>query len=111
MVDSLRSHLLVTLELTEIPPTGYISTGEMVTGLAELTGLNYLNIAFAKPTPRLEPKNPHPLIRIVLPALTCFYFGGGSDYLEDFVARIDCPRLNSQLPALNYYCFATFGVL
>ena len=86
---------LVTLELTEIPPTGYISTGEMVTGLAELTRLNYLNVAFAKPTPRLKRDNSHPLIRTVLPALTCFYFGGGSDYLEDFVARIDCPRLNS----------------
>ena len=85
---------LVTLELTEIPPSGYISTEAMVTGLAGLTRLNYLYIGFKRRTPRVEQKNLHPLIRTVLPALTCFYFGGDSDYLEDFVSRIDCPRLN-----------------
>ena len=36
-----------------------------------------------------------PISRAVLPALNHFIFCGISDYLEDFVARIDAPRLHS----------------
>jgi hypothetical protein len=86
---------LVTLQFTGIPPTGYISPEAMVACLAALTRLNSLSIEFAKPTPRLERKHLHPLARTVLPALTYLWFGGDSDYLEHFVARLDCPRLNS----------------
>ena len=44
---------------------------------------------------RLEQKQLHPVIRTVLPALASFEVRGDSDYLEDLVARIDCPRLKS----------------
>jgi hypothetical protein len=84
---------LVTLELTRIPPTGYISSEAMVTGLAALSKLNSLTIKFKQPTPRLERKHLRPLTQTVLP-LTYFWFEGASEYLEDLVARIDCPRLN-----------------
>jgi hypothetical protein len=86
---------LVTLQLTGIPPTGYISPETMVACLAALTRLDSLSIVFTKPTLLLERKHLLPLVRAVLPALTYIWLGGDSDYLEHFVARIDCPRLNS----------------
>ena len=91
----LSAHDLVTLELSEIPPNSYISNWMMVTGMTALTKLRSLSIAFSDhPIPRHE-RNRHSCIQTVLPALTSFRFRGFSDYLEDLVARIACPRLNS----------------
>ncbi|KAH9164284.1 hypothetical protein EDB89DRAFT_2017780 [Lactarius sanguifluus] len=67
----------------------------MVAGMAALTRLRSLSIEFKEPTPCLEQKHLYPIpIRPVLPSLTSFWFQGNSEYLEDLVARIDCPRLN-----------------
>ena len=86
---------LVTLKLIEIPPAGYISPEAMVTSLTASTRLESLSITFTIPTPHLERQHLHPLIRTILPAVTFVWFGGSSDYLEDLVTRIGCPRLNS----------------
>ncbi len=43
--------------------------------------------------PDWESQHPFPPTRSVLPALTTFWFTGTNEYLEDFVARIDTPRL------------------
>ena len=45
--------------------------------------------------PTRERRHPPPPTRTVLPALTHFEFQGVSEYLEDLVARIDAPLLDS----------------
>ena len=86
---------LVALELRKIPQTGYIPPEAMVTGLATLTRLEHLSIQFQSPASRPNRIRLPPAIRAVLPALTSIYFSGVREYLEDFVARIDAPRLDS----------------
>ena len=85
---------LVSLHLYSIPHSGYISPGSMVTALSALTQLEQLIIEFKSPRSRPDRRRrPPPLIRTLLPALTYFEFAGVSEYLDDFVARIDAPLL------------------
>ena len=88
---------LVRLILRYIPHTGYFSPEAIVTVLARMTNLESLDIDFESPLsrPHRESRRLPPPIRIVLPALTRLYFKGVSEYLEDFVARIDAPLLDS----------------
>jgi hypothetical protein len=95
----LSSNDLVRLSLKDIPHSGYISSDSVATGLAVLANLKYLTITFKSPiscpkrqSPR--PRSPPPT-RIALPTLTRFEFKGTSEYLEDLVARIDAPLLDS----------------
>ena len=62
-----------------------------------MTNLESFYIKFESPLsrPRRESQRPPPPTRAVLPALTRFEFKGVSEYLEDFVARIDAPLLDS----------------
>jgi len=88
---------LVELKLHKIPQTGYISPKKMVRCLATLTRLKFLSIAFQSPPSR---PNRIPVVtrskrRAVLPALTSLFFWGVREYLEDFAARINAPRLDS----------------
>jgi hypothetical protein len=83
---------LVTLTLSDIPPSGYFSPAAMVVGLAALTKLKTLTIEFDMPDSDLIQLPP--VTRIVLPALTSFTFKGTGEYLEDLVAHIDGPRLD-----------------
>ena len=88
---------LVRLDLQSIPHAGYFSPEAIVAGLAVLANLTSLSIGFESPRshPDREIRRPPPPIHIVLPALTCLYFQGVSEYLEDVVARIDAPLLDS----------------
>ncbi|KAH9039231.1 hypothetical protein EDB84DRAFT_1650996 [Lactarius hengduanensis] len=87
---------LVSLQLDNIPQTGYISPEAMVAGLARLTKLETLCIHFQSlislPEQRTRPLDPP--MRAVLSALTVFEFWGHSEYFEDLVAQLDAPRLN-----------------
>jgi hypothetical protein len=86
---------LVTLTLSEIPPAGYIPPDAMAVGLAALTKLEKLVIDFQWVTFSHGDKvYPHPVTRIILPALKTFTFYGACTYLDNLVARIDSPRLN-----------------
>ena len=85
---------LVVLSLDHIPLTGYISPGEMVASLAELPRLIDLQIEFRRATVRPHRMYSPPATRAVFPALTHFTFSGLCEYLEDFVARVDAPRLD-----------------
>ena len=92
----LSSRDLVSLNLSHIYPIGYFSPEAMVTGLAALTMLETLHIAFFPQNSRPEERRTRPdsTIRVsFLPALTDFTFGGCSEYLGDLVAQIDAPRL------------------
>jgi hypothetical protein len=93
----LSTHDLVTLHLWDIPPSGYISPEAMVTTLSSLTRLKEFKLGLRSPRSRAdrESRSPPPLIRVVLPALTEFYFKGDSEYLEDTVSRINAPLVDS----------------
>ena len=84
---------LVDLHLLGIPHSGYFSPEAMVTALSTLNSLESLSLKFQ--SPRSQPRNqrPFPWIRSVLPVVTHFWFKGVSNYLEDFVACIEAPRL------------------
>ena len=86
---------LISLRLQHIPDTGYISPEAMTTCLTALPQLEEFVIGFQSPQFRPPPILPPPLARAILPALTYLEFRGVSEYLEDFIARINTPRLYS----------------
>jgi hypothetical protein len=87
---------LVRLNLWGIPSSEYISPEVMVTSLSVLTRLESLVIEFEFPgcRPDRKSRRPPPPTRTLLPILTELQFLGVSEYLDDFVARIDAPLLN-----------------
>ena len=87
---------LVHLSLRRIPDSGYISPEAMVTCLSVLTRLKSLEIGLKSPPshPDWQSRRPPPHTRTLLPILTLLRFFGVSEYLEDFVARIDAPLLD-----------------
>ena len=86
---------LVTLSLSAIPHSGYISPEAMVTGLSALTSLERLEIGFESPKSRPLRRRPPPPTRTTLPVLKFLDFDGVSEYLEDLLAQIDAPLLHS----------------
>jgi hypothetical protein len=88
---------LVSLTLLNIPHSGYISPEVIVSHLAMLANLEYLNIQFESSLSHPDGASRRPPLptRTVLAALTRFQFLGVSNYLEDLVARIDTPLLDS----------------
>jgi hypothetical protein len=88
---------LVTLHLTDIPDSGYLSPEAMVTGLSTLTSLEDLRLQSRYPRfiPDRQGRRRPPLTPTDLPALTRFEFKGDNEYSEDFVAQIDAPRLDT----------------
>ena len=87
---------LVTLDLENIPHSGYISPEAIVAVLSTLTSLERLVLEFE--SPRSRPDWAHrrlpPPTRSVLPVLASFWFKGACEYLEDVVTCINAPRLN-----------------
>jgi len=106
----LSTHDLVTLELSEIPLSGYISPDAMVACLSASTRLKTLHLEFKFPRSRPDRENRHVprLTRAVLPALTFLEFKGDSEYLEDIVAQIDTPLLTRfQITLVNRLVYDT----
>lgn len=83
---------LVSLCLPIVPITGYISPKALASCLAALSHLKELRMGFQFNTD--ETSSPLPT-RDILPSLTTLQFTGASNYLEQFVARIETPRLTS----------------
>ena len=101
---------LVTLQLFNIPHSGYFPPDAIVTVLSTLTSLNSFELEFLSPQscPDLSSRRSLPLTRFVLPVLTRFEFKGDGEYLEDLVARIDAPQLNFlQITFFNDIVFDT----
>ena len=88
---------LVAFCLYNIPHSGYISPDEMIAALSTLTRLEYLTLLFKSPRscPDQASRRPPPKTRSVLRGLTEFEFKGVSEYLDDLVACIDAPQLNT----------------
>jgi len=93
----LSAHRLVELTLLDIPDSGYFSPDEMVTSITVMTRLELLRLRFLSPRSRPDPETRSlpPPTRFVLPALTELRFKGVYEYLEDLLARIDAPLLDS----------------
>ena len=90
---------LVRLSLLQLrlPVARHHASPEMmVTYLAALPTLEEISVGFRWQDPefRPDPINPPHRTRVILPALTHFHFNGASEYLEDFVSRIDTPLLD-----------------
>jgi hypothetical protein len=88
---------LVHLHLLQLPTYGCISPDAMATSLSALTRLKYFSIVFQRWDIHPPQGTPHPppQTRAVLPSLTGFRFEGVSEYLDDLVALIDAPHLQS----------------
>jgi hypothetical protein len=86
---------LVSLDLQDIPFSGYISPEALVTCLSTLTRLRSLCLEFRSPRSLAarEDRLPPRLKRILLPSITFLRFKGDSEYMEDIVAQIDTPVL------------------
>ncbi|KAI0302590.1 hypothetical protein BC826DRAFT_422311 [Russula brevipes] len=78
---------IVTLRLEGIH---YISPAEMVTSLSTLTSLQEFSLSSIES--HLGQASP-PVTRTILPTLTSLQFAFDSEYVEDFVARVDTPSL------------------
>ena len=101
---------LVTLSLSKVPHSGYISPEAMAFSLSTLTRLEELYLQFRSPRSRAARENTHPsaLSRVVLPALTRLWFKGDSEYVEDIMSRIDAPLLdNMDITFFNQLVFDT----
>ena len=88
---------LFDLSLYDIPHSGYFSPEAMAAALSTLTSLRTLRLEFQSPQSRPDwaGRRPPPSTRFVLPDLTLFWFKGVSEYLDELVARINAPRLES----------------
>jgi hypothetical protein len=90
---------LVELVLSELdtPRIDFISPAALVGRLAMLSKLKVLLISLPWWAPQLDHWQIYlpPKTRVVLPTLTSFAFNGERTYLEDFVAQLDVPRLDS----------------
>jgi hypothetical protein len=88
---------LVSLSLSNIPDSGYISPEAMAALLSMLSSLRSLILHFRPPQtlPGWENQSLPPPKRSILPALDLFYFEGVTAYLEGLVTFIDAPQLKT----------------
>jgi len=94
---------LVALSISRLPDPEYISPTSMVACLSSLSRLQTLSFGFPfqPPHSRDDQPSPPPQTRAVFPALTDLTFEGMTEYLDDFLARIDTPVLNKFSMSLN----------
>ena len=110
---------LVHLSLYDRPFLEYIPPEVIVSSLSTLTSLESFTLETTGSRWLTPPTKHQPLsTRTVLPALTHFSYTGFSRNLEDYVALIDCPKLNNFLidfvdesdcdtPQLDYFISRT----
>ena len=91
----LSANRLRFLDLDNVPHIGYVSPQAMAASLLALPNLTSLVLGFQSPQSRPLQMSLPPLTRAVLPVLTHFEFKGVSEYLEEFVARVDTPLLEN----------------
>ena len=87
---------LVSLWLTNIPHSGYISPEAIVTLLSALSSLRKLSLEFKSPQsrPNWQSRSLPPPKRSILPALRRLHFKGVTEYLEELVNGVDTPQLD-----------------
>ncbi len=96
---------LVELQLSIIPNDVYFSPVDLVNTLSTLIHLKVLTIRFRSPASRPQ-LQPPPMTKTRLLSLTLLDFHGASEYLENFVSRIDLPSLcNINIKLFNQIIF------
>ena len=85
---------LVELRIWRIPESVHISPESLIDCLSGLTRLEEFELGFLYPIP-WEIRQPPPLTRCVLPALTSLRFNGQREYLEHLISTIDTPLLDN----------------
>ncbi|KAF8486311.1 hypothetical protein DFH94DRAFT_179855 [Russula ochroleuca] len=99
---------LVDLQLSNIPHSGYFSPEAMVTALSMSTSLKLLSLKFLYSRSHPDSASRPPSTRSLLPVLETLSFAGFTEYLDDFVARIDAPRLDYlDVTSFNRYVLDT----
>jgi hypothetical protein len=93
---SANNHLVI-LHLWDIPHSGYISPQVMATCLASMTSLESFALGFdpTRSRPNQQSRRLPLPTPATLPALVVLEFMRVSEYLEDLLARVDCPALHS----------------
>jgi len=87
---------LVCLSYSNIPSAGYISPQAMVAALSALTRLESLSLTFRlESLPHRATRIPPPDTCTLIPVLTYLCLRGVPEYVEDLVAQIDTPLLES----------------
>ena len=89
----LSSQALVSLQLDDIPNSGYFSPEALANSLSGMAQLNTLKIRFLPPNVHESSSHASLANRPILPSLTEFEFKGNCEYVEDLVSRIDAPAL------------------
>ncbi|KAN0123080.1 hypothetical protein V8E52_003033 [Russula decolorans] len=89
----LSAQALLTLQLDDIPNSGYFSPEALAKSLSGMAKLNTLKIRFLPPNAHERSLDASLTNRAILPALTEFEFKGNCEYVEDLVSRIDAPAL------------------
>ena len=92
----LSTNSLVQLNLSKIPNDVYFSPDDLITALSTLVQLKWLTVGFYSPDSRPPPSMTRPRHqRTSLPSLVFLGFYGTSEYLEEFVARIELHALST----------------
>ena len=99
---------LVSLQLDDIPNSGYFSPEALANSLAGMAQLNTLKIRFIPPNAHESSLDASLINRATLPALTEFEFKGNCEYVEDLVSRIDAPALGQV--SITFIERPTFGI-
>ena len=109
----LTASRLVTLLLTDIPHSGYISPEAFIALISVLSSLEDLFLSFRSPRSHPGGRLPssQPPKHTILPALHIFRFKGVTEYLEELVIRIDTPQLKQMdIAFFNQIDFITPGL-
>jgi hypothetical protein len=117
---------LVTLTLTDIPPSAYFSPSQLVASLRFVPHLEALSVGFSIPIPRPSAERellgtPHEETPLTLPNLRNLTFEGVGAYLERLVSQISAPLLEKlaitlfsqiafALPHLSHLAYTTEGL-
>ena len=104
----LSARALVSLQLDDIPNSGYFSPEALANSLVGMAQLNTLKIRFLPPNAHESNLDASLTNRAILPALTEFEFKGNCEYVEDLVSRIDAPALGQI--SITFIERPTFGI-
>jgi hypothetical protein len=85
---------LVSLQLRDIPSSGYFPPSYMLASLSQMPQLKTLCITFEHPVPNHDVRDTAPTSNVTLPNLRKFEFGGATAYVEDLCARMAAPVLS-----------------
>ena len=88
---------LNSLDIQDIPHSGYFSPETLLTALSVFPRLALLSLGFQSPRscPDRAGRRPPSGKRTNLPVLASLLFKGASEYLDDLLASIDAPRLEN----------------